>query len=382
MRPRVVVVHPPFGPYGGGELLAAWVLEAIAHDHDLTLVCIDAVDWARVDARFGTTLAGAAITVKTPSPAWQWILRVWPQRGDRLRWALIERIAARLGGPAAAAHWISTCNEMRLPRPGLQYVHFPSPDLCSDQELADRPLTLRRAYQRLCRRVAGVALAEHRRHVTLVNSHFTARAWRAARGVDAQVVYPPVPPLGAGRPWHARADRIVCLGRLFPGKGLERVVEIVAGARARGADVTLAIAGKWDCTPPERRRLEQYFRSRAWVEVHENLSRDALADLIGSSRYGMHGMIHEPFGIAVAELQDMGVITFVPATGGPPEIVEDERLHYRSEAEGVEQFLRVWGDVPLQEELRSRAARHAGRFSPGRFVEHVRAAVDGLRAGE
>jgi len=44
MKPRAIVVHPPFGPFGGGELLAAWVLQALARDYALSLVCVEPVD--------------------------------------------------------------------------------------------------------------------------------------------------------------------------------------------------------------------------------------------------------------------------------------------------------------------------------------------------
>ncbi len=372
--PRAIVVHPPFGPFGGGELLAAWVLQALVDEYTVTLVCIEPVEWRRIDARFGTTLADAAVTVRTPSPTWQRVFRRWPAKADRLRWAFLERLSAQLVSPRDGDVWISTCNEMSLPLPGMQYVHFPSPRLLADEELGwlKRPLSARRAYLTLCRQIAGSQVVEHRQHMTLVNSRFTAAAWRDTHGLPAEVVYPPVPPLSPGRPWNERLDRVVCLGRLFPGKGLDRVVSIVAGVRAQGPKVTLAFAGKWDCEPTERRRLEEFLHAYPWIEVHENPSRAAIAELVAASRYGLHGMVREPFGIAVAELQDAGAITFAPASGGPSEIVEDDRLLYGDVRDGIAKFTRVWNDRALQEELRQRAATRVGRFSPTRFMEDIR----------
>jgi glycosyltransferase involved in cell wall biosynthesis len=377
MKPRAVVVHPPFGPYGGGELLAAWVVQSLARDYAVTLVCIDPVDWTQVDARFGTTLADAGVTVRTPSPAWRRILHVWPPRADLLRRALLERLSAQLVPFEPGDVWIGTYNETRLPQPGLQYVNWPTPGMLTDAELDGIGASprLRREYLKLCRSLAGPQLVEHRQNVTLVNSRFTAAAWQQIHGLPAAVVYPPVPPLATGRPWSERADRVVCLGRLFPGKGIERVVAVVAGVRAQGATLTLAVAGKWDCEAQERRRLEQFLRERPWIELHENASRSSLAALLASSRYGVHGMMHEPFGIAVAELQDSGAITFAPASGGPPEIIEDERLLYRDVSDGVDKLMRVWRDPALQDELRQQAATRIGRFSPTRFMQHIRAEV-------
>lgn len=377
MKPRVVVAHAPFGPHGGGELLAAWFLQALKDDYALTLACADPVDWRAVDARFGTSLAGTDIAVETWPGAWRGLLRCWPGEGDRLRRALQERVLARLARKGTADLWIGTCNESGLPEAGLQYVHFPTGDPADGMDLRphQRLPGARAGYRWLCAALTPGGLVDFREHVTLVNSRFTAGHWERAYGLSCRVVYPPVPPPGTGLPWAERVDRVVCLGRLLPGKGIGRVVRIVAAARERGAVLTLTFAGTWHCGSKERRRLEAMLGRHEWVTLCEAPSREAVAALAGSSRYGLHGMLDEPFGIAVAELQEAGLVTLAPSRGGPAEIIGDERLLYRDEADAVEKLLAAWQNPALRDELRAGAAARTGRFSPEVFMRAVRAEV-------
>jgi len=232
------------------------------------------------------------------------------------------------------------------------------------------------AYLLACRWLAGPGLVgAEGGNATWVNSRFTAAAWARVHGTPAEVLYPPVPPTGAGRPWAERTDRVVCLGRILFGKGIEGVVAIVATLRERGVPLTLVVAGSWDCFAAERRRLEGFLRQHDWIEVRACLSRPALLELLGGSRYGLHGMENEPFGIAVAEMQESGMIVLAPAAGGPAEIIGDERLLYRDESDAVEKLLRVRSDPVLQETLRAAARARVGQFSPERFMSAVRAGV-------
>lgn len=38
-RPRVLVYHPNFRAHGGGEMVAAWFLEALSENFAPTVVC-------------------------------------------------------------------------------------------------------------------------------------------------------------------------------------------------------------------------------------------------------------------------------------------------------------------------------------------------------
>ena len=93
-------------------------------------------------------------------------------------------------------------------------------------------------------------------------------------------------------------------------------------------------------------------------------------------RYGLHAMSEEHFGIAVAELQRAGCVTFVPERGGPREIVgEDKRLLFDTDDEAVTKIDRVLGDRQLQRELFERSHERRDLFSTDRFVDQLRQVV-------
>ncbi len=95
------------------------------------------------------------------------------------------------------------------------------------------------------------------------------------------------------------------------------------------------------------------------------------------NRYAIHGMVDEHFGIAPAELQRAGCITFVPNGGGSPEIVgRDERLVYRSIEDAIEKIDRVLSDPELEAELRRDIELRRACFSEHRFMEEILEIVD------
>lgn len=370
MKPLVVVSHPPFSTLGGGEAVAGWMVQALIDDYEVVLVCRAPVDFEEIDERFGTRLGEAPLRVVN-WPAWMRLfLKMWPGEGDRWQHVFQERILMRLARRERVSVWISTFNESRLPAPGVQYVHFPSGGVS-------------RVYARGLRLLEVGGLAGPSLQRTWVNSQFTAAEWLRRAGESAGVVYPPVPVLTEGRPWEERAEfRMICLGRLLPGKGIERAARIVAGVRDQGVPMTLTLVGAWCCSRRERQRMERALRDRDWIEWPGALSRDQLAALVAGSRYGLHGMEGEPFGIAVAELQAAGCVVFASEKGGPAEILGEPSQLYRDEADAVQKILAVVRSPERQTELHTRARGRADLFAPERFVDAVRAEVRGLVRGD
>jgi len=93
-------------------------------------------------------------------------------------------------------------------------------------------------------------------------------------------------------------------------------------------------------------------------------------------------MPDEHFGIAVAEMVRAGCVVFVPATGGPPEIVGPEpALLFASPADAVQKIRAVLADAPLRGRLRAHLETRAPRFGTERFVARLRAIVDDQLSG-
>jgi glycosyltransferase involved in cell wall biosynthesis len=352
---RLLVVQPSLAPPGGGHLVAAWVIEALRRDHRLTLLAWEPPDLASVNRHFGTSLVPGDFTLVLPSAA-------------------VRRLVAWSPLPAALL------KHALLGRPGIQYVHYPKldpgrPDV-DLQWYHGAPLVA--AYRAFTRRLGRTTDAGVRANLTLVNSAYTAARVRELYGIEPVVLYPPVPGEFPAVPWHARNDGVVAIGRLSPEKRLADVVHAVHLARRGGADLDLHLIG----SEGDRAYLDEVRalvrEHAAWVHLHLDLARDELLHLVAAQRYGLHAMIDEPFGIAVAEMLRAGCIPFVHASAGPREIVgDDPRLLFRDPAEAAQRLLAVHRDPAAQDALRASLAVRAQEFSTTRFVDELRTLVAG-----
>jgi glycosyltransferase involved in cell wall biosynthesis len=111
-------------------------------------------------------------------------------------------------------------------------------------------------------------------------------------------------------------------------------------------------------------------------DVARGSAREALVRLLARQRYGIHAMLDEHFGIAVAEMVRAGCIVFVSQDGGPREIVGDEpRRLFASIPDAIRKVRAVIDDPALQGTLRAHLARRGTLFSAERFVRELRAIV-------
>ncbi len=136
-------------------------------------------------------------------------------------------------------------------------------------------------------------------------------------------------------------------------------------AASCGHALLLIIIGVWDCLGAYRRHLRRVLEChRDWVRLAQDISREEVVCLLEASRYGLHGMVGEQFGMAVAEMQRAGCIFFVPHMGGPVEIVGHEpRVLYASVEEAVTKMDAVLRDPGLQMDLYHQALRQRELFT-------------------
>lgn len=382
---RVLVVQPSLNPPGGGNAVAAWIVQALRDTCRVEVLTWEPIDLDGINRHCGTSLRREDFVAHRVPPL---MARLTPRLGLSLwKHNQLSRIARRIGAQCDVIVG-ANCEADLGPR-AVQYVHFPryeDPRLRGGRVPRDpgalkwyhRSPRLMQLYFRACAVGSGYSEARMRRSVTLVNSDWTGTYFRNVHGVAAETLYPPVtndfPQVG----WGAREMGFVCVGRISPEKRIELLAEILHEVRRRGHDVRLHIAGVRDCN-------DEYFdlvrslltRHRDWITLHLDLPRSALAQLLTTQRYGIHGMKGEHFGMAVGEMVNAGCIVFTPNDGGQVEIIGDyPELVYGTRAEAVDKIDAVLRNPARQEAARAHLAQRRTRFSTDAFVAGIREIVE------
>ena len=211
----------------------------------------------------------------------------------------------------------------------------------------------------------------------VANSHWSTLLLDERYGVEAAVLYPPVPGEAAVNGSAQRTGDFVCLGRISPEKRIEDLIGIISRVRARGFDdMRLRVIGGLDGSRYARRIADLARSSGGWVVLEGQLAGEQKQMLLQSCAVAIHGRRAEPFGIAVAEMVRAGCITFVPAEGGPVEIVAHDALTYRNIEEAVEKIVTVLRDEVLQTSLSEHLGHQGAKFSSENFMRGLRAIVD------
>lgn len=377
-KPRILVVHPMLRASGGGNLLAAWTLQALCLDFDVSLATLEPLEYASLNVNFGTSLRACDFQVYVAPPRYQRMLRHKPIQGALLDICLSMRWAQDLDRQGRYDVLFGTSNEMDFHRRGIQYVNYPwfylpRPEM--EMQWFHRIPGLLRMYRRTCLGIGRATPLGLRRNMTLANSQFAASKIRMAHRTVAQVVHPPVPGTFAEVPWERRRLAIAAVGRIHPGKRWEMAVDIVESVRKRGHDLELTLIGHGDDVAYAG-RLEAMAATRPWFRILRDVNRSELLAELSRHRYGIHPMLEEHFGIAPAELQRAGCITFVHNSGGPVEIVGgDTRLTFDAVGDAGERIARVIENPALELELRGQAGARRNWFSADRFCGSVREIV-------
>jgi len=383
-RPRILVYYGKLIPRGGGEGVAAWILEALRQDYALTLLTSEPVDFGLLDNHYGTSLAGFDIRVRTIPPLWRAFLGLDPDPGSFQKHAYLMRISKRIRHGYDLV--LSADSEGDFGAPAIQYIHYPIlvhvyPSVRSSCDLpwVKKLAFLSKGEIRPWMLVADFSFERVKANRTLVNSDWTGRWVKRVYGIDSTTVYPPAPGTFPDIPWEKREDGFVMIGRLSGEKQFDWGLKVLSLVRIKFPQVKMHVVGS------SRHEARDYLpilhalvqANSAWATLHEEISREELAVLVARQRYGMHAQKDEHFGMAVAEMLRAGCIPFVHNSGGPPEIVgHDNRLMFDSAEEAAHKIMHVLGNPALQEELRRKLAARKERYSAATFVRAIRAEVE------
>lgn len=371
--PSVLFAQPSLAPPGGGNGVAAWMLDTLARRGPVMLLTAEPFDAVSVDSYYGTNLAQLPVRSVVHSPAVNEIVSRLPGPTGLLQTLLITREFRKR---AASFDLVFTAyDEVDLGQPCVEYVHFPwnyfprpdAPPHWNENRWLKQAL---RVYRRLCTLLADFHWKRRARNLTLVNSAWTGRLLdRVYPGTGYRVLHPPA--LSERLDDHSRrAPRFLTIGRLAPAKELLKLVEIIERLRGRGHDVGLTLAGSLE--PQFAAYVEQLRElardGRPWLDVLTDLDREEMREQLLTHEFGLHGMKDEHYGMGVAELVLGGCLTMVPNDGGQTEIVTDPRLRYDSVDDAVEKLHAMLAQAELRSELWGGQQQRREHLTKERFV--------------
>ena len=381
-RKRVLVAHPYLHPFGGANVVAAWVLQALRDEFDVTLATLGPVDCPALNRNFGTSLSDRDFSIRIAPAGYLLAWRAIPTRGALMQMAALMRWARALDRREHFDVLLGTENETDFGRPGIQYVHYPwvylpRPDaemLWYHHIPGFLPL-----YRGVCRVLSGSSGDGLSRNLSLANSEFIAAKIRQIHGVSPAIVYPPVPGAFPEIPWEQRRAAVVAVGRMHEIKRWEIAVEVLDLVRRQGLELGLTLIAAPD-QPTYGARMAALAASRPWFRILSDISRDELAREVAGYRYGIHTMENEHFGIAPAEMLQAGCIPFVHDSGGPVEIVGGRReLRFSDARDAAAKLAAVVQSPVLESELREELARRRDHYSAEKFTESIRRIVREFR---
>ncbi len=373
---------------GGGNVVLVGVIEALKKENQVTLLSWAPISLAALKYDYGIWFRKTDFRVLVAPYFFRLLLKLAPYLSF-MRSTIMTLRCRRIKNDYDVVIWLN--NEGDLGCRGVQYVHDP-PDLPYSR--SNKKPTLRLsillsrdfwAFFKLQYRpsilLPTFSFDRMKGNLTLVNSSSTRSRLEEAHGIVATTVYPPILGDFPNVRWEERLDGFVCIGRLLPFKNYEKLIQIIAAVRSKmPGNIHLHIVGTKSVDTVEDmlycKRLRRQVQNLSWVFLNENLSRVELTALITRHRYGIHGMVNEPFGLAVAEMICGGCIVFVPRNGGPMEIVgDDDRLLFDTVEEASARIIHVLGSRDERVALRNHLNSRRNLFTLERFTHHVQVVV-------
>jgi len=373
---------------GGATAVAAWIVEALKADYEITLLSATPVDWTIVNDLFGTSIYENEVVMKTTVAPLRYFFSLDPDPGSIQPVAYLMRVCKRIRHQFDLVICAAT-EEADLGGDGILYVHYPSlaRHWASLADWGNRSLLQQlsfflRGKIRPWVFVSRYSVDRMKRCQILTNSDWTGARVRECYGVSSETLYPPVTPAPDTLPWHLRENSFAVVGRLNHLKRFDWIIDLFDSVRQRHSDLRLYIVGTRD-TGPE---ADEYYSSlvrqararSTWLTLQEGLSRTELLKLLGRVKYAIHAKEDEHFGIAPAEALLAGCIPLVHDSGGQVEIVgRDSRLCFSDRKDAIQKIDQLLSNTELQRSVQLLLASRHSLFTAERFKTEIRRIIRG-----
>lgn len=374
---KLLIVHGEMMREGGVEMLAAWMIEGLKKNYDLTLLTLSSIDLDRLNHLYGTSLSCHDFKIKRiniPLPK---------QRFTLLKQHLLSRYVKSLKSEFPLI--ISTYGEMDFGKKGIQYIHSPGIDGYIDKtsemsikKWIYKETFFRKHYRDLCFLISNYSQKRMKENLSLVSSYWMHQRIKEIFGMESTVLYPPIFSTYWRIPWEERENGFLCISRISPEKNIREIINILKKVRENiSTNIHLHIIGGVTDKKYSKEIWPLIKNNSNWVFYEGSISRKKLLHLMNHHKYGIHSTKDEHFGSSVAERIKAGCITFVPNNGGQVEIINnDQLLLYDSEEEAVRKIVNVLRNKELQFLLQRKLLLHANQFSPKNFIDKIKQIIE------
>lgn len=211
---KILLAHPRLGR-GGSEVVTAWIAEALAVEHDVTIVTTGQLGLRELDMHAGTSLQDKSVELTHVNS-----LAVLGnlQRASALRGAHFARSVRHMVQEYDLL--ISGYEFMPFGRPGIHYIHGDSPEIrgvaYEDGDRSRLRLHVKRVLRKMYLKYSQFVLGQSAKRPTesdllVANSYYTAQNVARTWNRPARIVYPPVVDVGSSRAWSMKSDTFVML---------------------------------------------------------------------------------------------------------------------------------------------------------------------------
>ncbi len=173
---------------------------------------------------------------------------------------------------------------------------------------------------------------------------------------------------------------MLVVGTIEPRKNLCRLLDALATARKKGADVKLVVVGKRGWLDEGFFRYLEDHTCRGSVQLLGYVPDDDLACLYGAAALCIVPSLYEGFGLPVLEAMACGTPVACSRTSSLPELGGDAALYFDavSVEEMSEGIIRILRDESLRAEMRAKGLAQAARFSWERAAKETMAVYEGV----
>jgi len=315
---KVGVFHPALDYYGGAEFVAAVIVNTLAKDgYEVELFVNKQVDQEKTEEMLGERISSSVKIIVKPT---------FLQPRGMLD--LYQNMFKTLAFKSKCDILIDTYSNCVFPWTDICYIHFP---YLNRYSFNPRFPYLKSPHLRQAVSLPDVLFEKNFENyngkLLLANSHYTAEAVKEFSGLNAEVLYPPVPSTffyknSEDLNQHPRKNLVVTVSRFGVGKGLEKIPYI---AKLTDPHINFAIIGLVQDESVLRSVLRSIkkFSLTNRVKALTNISKQDMKTILNSAKVYLHTTIEEHFGISIVEAMAMGCIPIVHNSGGVKEFVPE-----------------------------------------------------------